>query len=76
MTTHASILAWKISWTEKPGGPQSMGSQSDTTEHHNNTYKYQLCAKALNTLFCAILIAILQGTSYNYSHFISKEIRA
>ena len=27
MATHSSILAWKIPWTEKPGGPQSMGSQ-------------------------------------------------
>ena len=27
MATHSSILAWKISWTEKPGRLQSMGSQ-------------------------------------------------
>jgi len=27
MATHSSILAWKISWTEKPGGLQSVGSQ-------------------------------------------------
>ena len=27
MATHSSILAWKISWTEKPGGLQSIGSQ-------------------------------------------------
>ena len=27
MTTHSSILAWKIPWTEDPGGPQSMGLQ-------------------------------------------------
>jgi len=27
MTTHSSILVWKISQTEKPGGLQSMGSQ-------------------------------------------------
>ena len=27
MATHPSILAWKISWTEEPGGLQSMGSQ-------------------------------------------------
>ena len=27
MATHFSILAWKISWTQEPGGPQSMGSQ-------------------------------------------------
>ena len=26
MATHSSILAWKISWTEKTGGLQSMGS--------------------------------------------------
>ena len=25
MTTHSSILAWTIPWTEEPGGPQSMG---------------------------------------------------
>ena len=27
MTTHSSILAWRITWTEEPGGLQSMGSQ-------------------------------------------------
>ena len=27
MATYSSILAWKISWTEEPGGLQSMGSQ-------------------------------------------------
>ena len=31
-TTHPSILAWKIPWTEEPGGIQSMGlEESDTT---------------------------------------------
>ena len=39
MATHFSILAWRIPWTEEPGGLQSMGSEeSDTTErldpHH------------------------------------------
>ena len=33
MTTHSSILAWKIPWTEEPGGLQSMGhKESDMTE--------------------------------------------
>ena len=27
MTTHSSMLAWSILWTEEPGGLQSMGSQ-------------------------------------------------
>ena len=36
MATHPSILAWRIPWTEEPGGLQSMGvaklCHSDTTE--------------------------------------------
>ena len=32
MATYSSILAWRISWTEEPGGLQSMESQElDTT---------------------------------------------
>ena len=27
MAIHSSILAWKVSWTEEPGGLQSMGLQ-------------------------------------------------
>ena len=37
MTTHSSILAWKIPWTEDPDGLQSMGLQrvehDGATEH-------------------------------------------
>ena len=29
MATHSSVLAWKIPWTEEPGGIQSTGSQRD-----------------------------------------------
>ena len=33
MTTHSSILTWRIPWTEELGGLQSMGcKESDTTE--------------------------------------------
>ena len=27
MATHSSVLAWRIPWTEEPGGLQTMGSQ-------------------------------------------------
>ena len=27
MATHSSTLAWRIPWTEEPGGQRSMGSQ-------------------------------------------------
>jgi len=44
MATHSNILAWEIPRTEKPGGPQSMGSQeSDMTKqlnHHHQTMFY------------------------------------
>ena len=42
--THSSILAWRIPWTEKPGGLQSMRSQSQTQ---------------LSTVFFFILFSIL-----------------
>ena len=33
MANHSSLLAWKILWTEEPGGLWSMGhKESDTTE--------------------------------------------
>ena len=38
MATHSSILAWKISWTEEPGGLQSMGSQKVEHDWVTNTY--------------------------------------
>ena len=37
MATHSSIVAWRIPWTEEPGGLHSVHSEdtkeSDTTEH-------------------------------------------
>ena len=40
MATHSSILAWKIPWTEEPGGLQSTGSQRvghDWATEHTHT---------------------------------------
>ena len=38
MASHSSILAWRIPWTEEPGGQQSMGPQeSDTTKPPQDT---------------------------------------
>ena len=35
MATHSSILAWKIPWTEEPGGLQSHGVAKSQTEQLN-----------------------------------------
>ena len=42
MVTYSSILAWRISWTEKPGGLQSMGSQRVTHDLATKQQKQQL----------------------------------
>ena len=39
MATRSNILAWRIPWTEEPGGLQSMGSQR---VRHNLATKQQL----------------------------------
>ena len=38
MTTPSSILSWKITWTEEPGGLQSMGSQRVGHDWSDLTY--------------------------------------
>ena len=40
METHSSILTWRIPWTEKPEGLQSMRSQRVATEEtkHSHTH--------------------------------------
>ena len=38
MTTYSSILAWRIPWTEEPGGLQSMGSQRVRYNWATNTF--------------------------------------
>ena len=40
MATHSSILAWRIPWTEEPGGLQSMGSQRVRHDWVTNTQKH------------------------------------
>ena len=44
MATHSSIPAWKITWTEEPGGLQSMGrKESDTTEEtHTHSLAWRI----------------------------------
>ena len=43
MATYSSILAWRIPWTEEPGGLQTMGLQRvghDLVTEHTHTQSY------------------------------------
>ena len=48
MATHSSILAWRIPWTEEPGGLQSTGSQSRT---RLNDFTFPLLKYSWFTMF-------------------------
>ena len=56
LATHSSILAWRIPWTEEPGGLWPMGSQrvghdwSDLAQHSTSPHRgICVCAKLLST---------------------------
>ena len=53
MTTHPSILAWRIPWTEEPGGLQSMGSLRPTgiarVRHNLATKQQHIIERQLGT---------------------------
>ena len=38
MTTHSRILAWRIPWTEEPGGLQSTGLQRVRQDRATDTF--------------------------------------
>ena len=51
MATHSSILAWRIPWTEEPGGLQSMGSQRVGHDGATSlTFTFAVCTGERETL--------------------------
>ena len=57
MATRSSILAWRIPWTEAPGGLQTMGSQSDTAEHARLLLLAALIVEAYETYSTQLLLS-------------------
>ena len=47
MATHSSMLAWRILWTEEPGGLQSIGSQRVTRLSAYTTNRYSISSFCL-----------------------------
>ena len=63
MATHSCILAWKIQWTEEPGGLQSMGSQRvghDRATIHTHTHRGHMCPALIDTAkqFSKVVVSI------------------
>ena len=78
MVTHSSILAWRIPWTEEPGGLQSLGSQR---VGHDWATKHSTFRRAFNILEIVVVSLMLHisrsitgclSTSYYFSE---KEVQ-
>ena len=51
MATHSSILAWRIPWTEEPGGYSPRGGkESDTAEQQTNQQTHLTQSPLLSTV--------------------------
>ena len=56
MATHSTVLAWKIPWTEDPGGLQSGGvTKSDRVEHRRVHLMFSSSTFIVNFLYLNIL---------------------
>ena len=45
MATHSGILAWRIPWTEEPGGLQSIGMQRFEHDQETNTFTFRVMVR-------------------------------
>ena len=59
MATHSSILAWRIPWTEEPGGLQPIGSQSRTRLKRLSTNAGGLYSHMTDKIILALWISHL-----------------
>ena len=63
MATHSSILAWRFSWMEEPGGLQSVGLQRVRHDGASSLY-----TSSLFVLLCAVLSVQLFATPWTIAH--------
>ena len=59
MAPHSSALAWRVQWTEEPGGLQSTGSQRVRYDRSNLAYTYTSFARVLEW----VAISFSKGSS-------------
>ena len=68
MATHSSILAWRIPWTEEPGGLQSTGSRR---VGHNWATSLSLKRKWKCQSLCCVWLFVTPWTEYTCSNFLT-----
>ena len=68
MATHSSILAWKIPWTEKLGGLQSLGVAKSQTRLSTHTQRTDLQSAQNNSSTATMIYRAL------YARYTSKVV--
>ena len=66
MATHSSTLAWRIPWTEEPGGLQPMGLQrvNDRAYEHISSLKSALLALNIHGRDKNLVLLLIVSSSY------------
>ena len=66
MATYSSVLAWRIPWTEEPGGLQSMRSQRGEHELSDSAYTRasRLC---ISFLFLNVMAAVQHNQALQHN---------
>ena len=59
MATHSSILAWRIPWTEEPGGLQSMGLQRVGHDRATNSFTFFYSLGRLETVVATRMVFLI-----------------
>ena len=72
MTTHSSILAWRIPWKKEPGGLESMGSQRVRYNRVTNTHTHTHTHTISNVPY--YLFLNVQFDSIKFIHIVMKQI--
>ena len=67
MATHSSILAWRIPWTEEPGGLQSMGSHRVRHDWATNTFTLQSFTYFTNLTLLISFISLITWKNLSQS---------
>ena len=73
MATHSSLLAWRIPWTEEPGGLQSLGSQREGHGWNDLAHVYNIAVQYFYRLYSKVIIKYWLNSLcyrvYSYSLF-------
>ena len=68
MATHSNILAWRIPWTEEPGGPWFMGSKRVRHERNDSALNASLVFPGGGSSLVVVCRLLIAAASFVAEH--------